>query len=452
MKSRLAPERAFPSSAYVPGRHPRPSVTDAGWVGDQNPDSVARFAIDLFDRGYYWEAHEQWEFLWRRHGRDSLAGRMAYGLIALAAAGVKVRMGSAEGLRRHAERASGIFMAVAEESPVVLGLPVAALIAFADGIAREGVCRPAAMGAPPEAVLGALPAAALVEKPGNPVVQQDKNPVPSHLSFRVDEFPYLTVNGRRLLARLYRPQGKGPFPGVLEVHGGAWTKGDRLNNAPTVEVLASRGVAVLSIDFRMPPEAAYPASLLDINFAVRWFKTKAREFDVLPDTIGGLGSSSGGHQIFLAAMRPFDRPYGGHPLAGDVDARLAYVIAAWPVIDPLARYRMAREKGMAEHVESHHAFWGNEAAMAEGNPQLLLERGEKAQLPPGLIVQGTNDDNVDFRMIERFAATYRKAGGEIDIRLYEGARHSFINRDVAAPAAADAIDRMANFILAHGKA
>ena len=160
MTSRLVPDRAFPPYAYVPGRHPRPPLTDADWNDDRNPDDTARFAIDLFDHGYYWEAHEQWEFLWRRHGRDSLAGRMAYGLIALAAAGVKARMGSAEGLRRHARRASGIFAAVAQESPVALGLPSAALVAYADGIARDGVCRPAARGAPPEIVLGALPTVA----------------------------------------------------------------------------------------------------------------------------------------------------------------------------------------------------------------------------------------------------------------------------------------------------
>lgn len=271
-------------------------------------------------------------------------------------------------------------------------------------------------------------------------------------SYRVDEFEYLIVKGRPRLARLYRPQGQGPWPGVLEVHGGAWTKGNRLNNAPTVELLASRGIAVLSIDFRMPPEAPYPASLLDINFAIRWFKTKAREMDVLPDTIGGLGSSSGGHQIFLTAMRPFATPYGAHPLTADVDAGLTYVIACWPVIDPVARYRMAREKNMVEHIKSHDAFWGSEAAMAEGNPQMLLERGEKAQLPPGLIIQGTNDDNVDFRMIERFAETYRKAGGRIDVQMYKDAPHSFINKDVGAPAATDAIDRIAKFVLAHGKA
>ena len=60
-------------------------------------------------------------------------------------------------------------------------------------------------------------------------------------------------SGAPLLARFYRPEGAGPFPAVLEVHGGAWTSGDRLNNVAIGDYLAARGIVMLSIDFRMPP-------------------------------------------------------------------------------------------------------------------------------------------------------------------------------------------------------
>ena len=69
-----------------------------------------------------------------------------------------------------------------------------------------------------------------------------------------------------LLARFYRPEGQGPFPAVLEVHGGAWTSGDRLNNVSIAEHLAAHGIVVLSIDFRMPPAARYPDTVADVNF------------------------------------------------------------------------------------------------------------------------------------------------------------------------------------------
>ena len=80
------------------------------------------------------------------------------------------------------------------------------------------------------------------------------------MAIQIEDIIYQSPNGMPLLARLYRPGGTGPFPAVLEVHGGAWTSGDRLNNVSIAESLASDGIVVLSIDFRMPPAAAYPAA------------------------------------------------------------------------------------------------------------------------------------------------------------------------------------------------
>lgn len=267
----------------------------------------------------------------------------------------------------------------------------------------------------------------------------------------IEDIEYQRPGGKPLLARLYRPKGEGPFPAIVDVHGGAWTKGDRLNNAAMMQVVSARGVVVLSIDFRMPPEAGYPTSLSDINFAIRWFKSRCAGYGVAPDKVGGLGTSSGGHQIFLAAMRPKDPRYAAIQAPGvSADARLAYVIAGWPVIDPYARYRMAQEANRENLIASHHAFWSDVAAMEEGNPQMLLERGEKAELPPGLIVQGTSDDNVDWRWIDKFGETYRKHGGTIEVHKYEGEGHSFIKEDISAPAAVDAINRISAFIKARG--
>ncbi|MBX6376250.1 MAG: alpha/beta hydrolase fold domain-containing protein [Acetobacteraceae bacterium] len=85
---------------------------------------------------------------------------------------------------------------------------------------------------------------------------------------RIEDIPYRRRpdGGEPLLARLYRPaRGTGPFPAVVEVHGGAWTGSDRLNNAAIATEFAREGIVTLSLDFRMPPEAPYPASLADIN-------------------------------------------------------------------------------------------------------------------------------------------------------------------------------------------
>lgn len=231
-----------------------------------------------------------------------------------------------------------------------------------------------------------------------------------------------------LLARLYRPAGAGPFPAIVEVHGGAWVNSDRLNNAPLAETLAADGIITLSLDFRMPPEAGYPASLQDINYGVRWLKSRAAAFGTTPERVGLFGTSSGGHQVLLAAMRPFDPRYAAHPLpaAPDVDARVAFVISAWGVLCPLDRYRIAREAGNATMLDSHHRFWGTEAAMSEGSPPLILERGEAVETPPAWVFQGDADEWVTNDVARRLQAGWHKAGGEMELTLFPGEKHTFM--------------------------
>src|SRR5207253_4734590 len=190
------------------------------------------------------------------------------------------------------------------------------------------------------------------------------------------------------LARVYRPVGTGPFPTVVDVHGGAWNNGDRLNDTLMNQAMAAQGVLTVAIDFRQPPEAGYPASVQDMNLAIRWLKVHASEFGGT-SRVGALGVSSGGHLVLLGGLRPRDPRYAALALDGhaDVDASLAYVIACWPVSDPLYRYQLAREAGNESIVKAHDAYWGSEAAMAEGNPPLILERGEPVDLPPALVNQ-----------------------------------------------------------------
>ena len=267
----------------------------------------------------------------------------------------------------------------------------------------------------------------------------------------VRDLEYLRHDGAPLLARLYRPRGEGPFPGLVEVHGGAWASGDRLNNALLDTALAKSGIVVLAIDFRMPPAHRYPASIADINYATRWLKAHAGEFGSRRDLIGGLGTSSGGHQLLLSALRPNDPRYAALPLqeAPDEDARLPWVALAWPVADPLARYRMVTEQGNARLVQSHDAYWASEAEMAEGNPTLMLEGGEATvPLPPAIVVQGTADDNLTPDMADRLAAAWQARGGRLDLHKFDGEPHTFIVRNPAGEAARRATELIRDFVLA----
>ena len=91
----------------------------------------------------------------------------------------------------------------------------------------------------------------------------------------VADVEYLRHGDKPLLARLFKPRGSGPFPIMVELHGGAWVRGDRLNGNAANEALARNGVIVAALDFRVPPVAPYPASLADIHYGIRWCKTQA---------------------------------------------------------------------------------------------------------------------------------------------------------------------------------
>jgi acetyl esterase/lipase len=268
-------------------------------------------------------------------------------------------------------------------------------------------------------------------------------------NFDIEDLPYAETADGPLLARLYRPRGAGPFPATIDIHGGAWTAGDRTQNVAFAAALAGAGILVASLDFRMPPARRYPEALADINLGIRWLKSRAEAFHLRPGAIGGFGTSSGGHQILLAAMRPTDRRYAALPLPGHpaIDARLDFVISGWGVLEPLLRYRLARERGNQDFIDSHHAFWGDEAAMREGSPPLIIERGENVELPPALLFQGTDDEWVPMAVAQAFAASWRKAGGAMQLELLPGARHGFFRDDPKSVNAGKAIALTRDFIL-----
>jgi hypothetical protein len=145
---RLVPDLVFPAYTYVPGRFPHPFTDPKGHSYGMKPPiceppdpnqwwaSRSYLAgIDLFNHGYYWEAHEAWESLWHACGRKGITADFLKGLIKLAAAGVKVRQGQPDGVRNHARRAAELFAGV-PRTKCYLGLSVEELIARANYVAE----------------------------------------------------------------------------------------------------------------------------------------------------------------------------------------------------------------------------------------------------------------------------------------------------------------------------
>src|SRR5579864_5814335 len=156
--------------------------------------------------------------------------------------------------------------------------------------------------------------------------------------------------GRMLMARIYQPKGAGPFPTVLDLHGGAWNAKDRHAEEPMDRSLASSGLLVVAIDMTLASEAPYPACVQDANYGVRWLKSKAASWNGDASKIGIYGSSSGGQVAELLAMRPHDSRYNAipFPAAPNVDATVAYAAMRSPVSDPLARYENAKKHNRDE--------------------------------------------------------------------------------------------------------
>jgi len=234
--------------------------------------------------------------------------------------------------------------------------------------------------------------------------------------------------GRMLMARIYQPQGQGPFPAVLDLHGGAWSRKDRLAEEPMDRALAASGLLVVAVDLTLASEAPYPACVQDANHAVRWLKANAATWNGDTSKIGVYASSSGGHVAELLAMRPRDPRYGSIPLAAapNIDASVAYVAMRSPVSNTFARYENAERRGNANMMKNNKAFFNPWETIHESNPQEILEREEKVTLVPFLIMQGALDDNVLPEVQEKFAKTYQAAGGVCDYHLFANAVHEWV--------------------------
>jgi len=260
------------------------------------------------------------------------------------------------------------------------------------------------------------------------------------VGFQTRDVEYLQVDGKSFQATVYQPEGSGPFPMILDVHGGAWVREDvsRDEHSLMDKTLAAMGLVVVAIDYRQSANYHYPDSVADVNFALRWLRANAPRFNGSSQIVGVFGSSSGGHLVLLNGLRPSDPRYTALPLAGTatVSSGPDYMILVYPISDPLARRAYAAELGNNAPVKSTDIYFSVPGSLQEGNPQMILDRHEPIRLPPVLLLQGSadtngvvKDTNVSPEIQRRFAASYGAAGGKVQLELLPGAPHNFVNMD-----------------------
>ena len=251
----------------------------------------------------------------------------------------------------------------------------------------------------------------------------------ARFEIKVFEVPFRTnAKGRQLMARVYQPAGAGPFPTLLDLHGGAWQRKDRTANEPMDRAIAASGVLVVAIDLTIAPEAPYPASVQDASYGVRWLKSRAAQWNGDASSLGLLGSSSGGHIAELIAMRPNDARYNAIALEGapNVDTSVAYVATRSPISNTYARWQNAEAMKRESLIKASKTYFRPWETIHEANPQEILERKEKVVLRPLLIMQGELDDNMRPAVQQKFSEAYRAAGGKCDFQVFKGSEHEWV--------------------------
>ena len=254
------------------------------------------------------------------------------------------------------------------------------------------------------------------------------------MEFTETEHIYKSAGGLDLQALVYCPKvepGTG-LPVVIDIHGGAWSSGHRKSGRYYDRALAASGACVVAIDFRQGPDFKHPASIIDILAAVTWCRTTAA-IDAVPATLGLVGSSSGGHLAMYAALDP-------DALDPEASGAIEYVIALWPVSNPLARYQYATARlneDPATFVQfapdrlkaGHEAYFTGQPQMRDAAIQNILASKRYTHLPPVFVVQAELDQNVPIMMSQTLAGAWELAGGDVRYRLYEGVAHGFAHAE-----------------------
>jgi acetyl esterase len=217
-------------------------------------------------------------------------------------------------------------------------------------------------------------------------------------------------------ARLYRPEGDGPLPLVVYLHGGGWMLGSIESFDTVVRALANAaGVMVLSVGYRLAPEAPFPAGLDDSIAAVRWAAAAASELGADPERLAIAGDSAGGNLATVVARR----------LRGEVDLRMQALI--YPVTDAGCNTASYRDFGERHGLTaaSMRRFWnlyldGADGLQEDTSP---LRSGDLAGSPPAFILTAGFDPLRDEA--EAYCEALREAGVEAECRRYAGAIHGF---------------------------
>ncbi len=222
---------------------------------------------------------------------------------------------------------------------------------------------------------------------------------------------YGSAAGEALKLDLAVPEGRGPFPVCILVHGGGFEKGDKQQQpkhlfAPLLEA----GYAWVSINYRLAPKHKYPGSVEDLETAIRWVKAHASEHRFDPARIVLIGESAGGYLVNRVGTK------------NEKDTRVAAVVSFYGAADLLLRFNASNGKPTTSFVNYFGVSEDNEATrkfLVEASPVTYVRPG----LPPFLLLHGNKDDRVPYAQSVNFYAKLKAAGVPAEFITIENGGH-----------------------------
>jgi acetyl esterase/lipase len=233
-------------------------------------------------------------------------------------------------------------------------------------------------------------------------------------------------------------------PVLIQVHGGAWTVGNKREQAlPLLSHMTERGWVCVSTNYRLGPRATWPEMIVDVKRAVAWVKQHIAEYGGDPEFVAITGGSAGGHLTALHALTAPDRRW--QPGFEDVDTTVAAAVPFYGVYD----WTDERDAGLIWLLErrvTKTKFAENPELFRLASPRFAV----RADAPPFLALHGTNDSLVPVRSARQFVADLRAVSeSPVAYAEFPGAQHAFdAFSSRRAHACAEAVERFLGVVYA----
>ncbi len=274
------------------------------------------------------------------------------------------------------------------------------------------------------------------ETPVSAVSESPTNARSAHASKELETVTYAHLpSGDLKLDIINPPAGKSLHRCILLIHGGGWVSGSRLDMNQIGVYLAAKGFVTASVDYRLADTAIWPAQLDDVQTAVRYLRSHAKDFDFSPDKIGAAGISAGGHlSLFLGTVDT--QREGEYP---DVASKVQAVGSISGIHDLNAPMTPQGERyGIVQALVGEHGPVNIKARVA-ASPQTFID----SKTAPTIFIQGLEDPLVPMEQSSVTESKMKKLGVQTDLVKVEGMKHGLSPQP---PKEAAALDRLADWM------